>query len=118
MNALKCKNGDMHDFTIDERCACGVSVERYRQALKTKTKIMDALGALMDVCNGNDADYVSWCMLQSLAHTHPTLQQMFFKSLRAAIMEMPNNLHSDARNEATMEWCRKVAEIDAYFPLI
>lgn len=49
---------------------------------------------------------------------HRTLIQSFFRMVRKVIKGYAKHEHSDARNEGSLEWAKKVAKIDGFMPLI
>lgn len=49
--------------------------------------------------------------------THRTLQQSTLQ-LIALFIEEVSESETDLRNEASIEWCKKVTAIDHYFPFI
>ncbi len=49
---------------------------------------------------------------------HRTLIQSFFRMINQIIEGYSQHTLSDARNENSLEWAKKVAKIDGYFPLI
>lgn len=59
---------------------------------------------------------------ESIRYMHPTLQQTFFRAVKASILFMADrkNLYIDGRNEASHEMCRDLAGfvMDVYLPYI
>lgn len=49
---------------------------------------------------------------------HRTLIQSFFRMIADVIDEYGNHKQSDERNKGSLEWAKKVSEIDYYMPLI
>jgi len=56
-------------------------------------------------------------MAEKFGRTHRTLQQGIIRLLAAFISHVAEH-DFDLRNEAAIKWCKKVKEIDRYFPLI
>ena len=68
---------------------------------------------------------VTKAFVESITHSHRTLQQVTMGTMMALIMawaEMDENGCSDMRNEATVRFCSKIKELalfeNAYFPFI
>lgn len=57
-------------------------------------------------------------MLNALLDEHRTLQQSFFRVLHNVLEQYADTKYYDLRNEASVEYAKKVRELDHYFPLI
>ena len=56
-------------------------------------------------------------MLDALLGSHRTLQQSFFRVF-AKTMDHYSHAHYDLRNEASVEFAKKVKELDHHFPFV
>jgi len=56
-------------------------------------------------------------MLEALLGSHRTLQQSFFRVF-AKTMKQYSEANYDLRNEASVEFAKKVNELDHYFPFV
>ena len=56
-------------------------------------------------------------MLEALNGSHRTLQQSFFRVF-AKMAEQYADTRSDLRNEASVDFAKKVKELDHHFPLV
>ena len=50
--------------------------------------------------------------------THRTLQQSFVRVMVSVLLEIGENEHFDARNEAAVKFCKQLKELNTAFPLI
>lgn len=119
MRNLKCKDGKQHEFDVQvnvcERCGC--TIWAYLESKKKKQTLQRAFRTIMDNVNGGDAKSVSEALIEEMHRTHRTLQQAFFRMLQRFI-EGYSKMKSDARNEASVEWFRKVSQYQEHLPLI
>jgi hypothetical protein len=56
-------------------------------------------------------------MFEEMQHTHRTLQQSFIRALAGFIAKMAT-MDTDLRNQASVDWCKEVAKIECFLPLI
>lgn len=121
MYPLKCKEDSEHDFQTSEKgykCTkCGVDVNRYYEAKQEYDKLVALFKDAMDFTNGSSEEILATAMLEAANHTYRTLQQNFFRALILFIQKM-KDMSSDARNEASVEWCKQVSKIESYLPRI
>ena len=57
-------------------------------------------------------------MLNALLDEHRTLQQSFFRVLHNVMKQYAATKYYDLRNEASIEYAKRVSELDHHFPLI
>lgn len=121
MYPLKCKEDSEHVFETSEngyKCTkCGVGANRYYEARQEYEKMVALLKEVMDFTNGTSEDILATAMLDAANHTHRTLQQNFFRTLILFIQKM-KDMPTDARNEASVEWCKQASKIESYLPRI
>lgn len=65
-----------------------------------------------------DEDKIAELMVQTLQKEHRTIQQTFMKTNALMIKKYSEFPYSDMRNEGSVNWAKKVAEIDINMPLI
>jgi len=125
MNPLKCtKTGGSHLFDCTEekveeiRCQkCGASYLSFRQYEDAYNEIKNATTKVIDSTNVFSADFVAAAVYDAFRHNHNTLRQKFINSIQQFISIASNDC-TDERDEASIEWCQKVAKIPAQFPFI
>lgn len=125
MNPLKCnKTGGSHlfDYTKDDEIEitcrkCGASYLKFIQYEKAYNEIKNATTKVIDATNGLSADFVAAAVYDAFRHNHNTLRQKFINSIQQFISIASNDC-TDERDEASIEWCQKVAKIPAQFPFI
>lgn len=82
--------------------------------------IIRAVDTLCHVLNtmASDDERLAQAFVLALGMNHPTQQQSFWRVMRAVIARYANAPH-DLRNEASVVWCRRVAdEVKAYLPFV
>ena len=89
---------------------------KLEQEKKTRQIVKDFSDLANNLANDDNAIADTFC--DEFNRTHRTLQQGIAKLLYLFIAKASKTEYSDARNEATIEWFKKVAEIEQYFPLI
>jgi len=83
------------------------------------TEIESAMKVIADRLNFmGHGDVCIRSMLGSINKMHRTIQQNFFRAIARVIKEYSQQEYSDLRNKASKEWCKRVAEIEDYFPFI
>ena len=121
MHSVRCKDGNEHDWNFDgpqAQCSnCGIDQGTYEKLVERSAKIENAVKTLVDELNGGDPKFVAEVMYNEMRVTHRTLQQRFIGAL-AVFIENMKQMGTDLRNEASIEWCKKVSEIDRCFPFI
>ncbi len=63
-------------------------------------------------------DGLAEVFIEQICIEHRTLLQSFFRMIHSVIEGYAQHTNSDARNEGSLEWAKKVAIIDGYFPHI
>jgi hypothetical protein len=123
MYPFTCTDGKDHKFevTLQDKSyacsACGITGEEYtKHDLKRKDLKLKTL-ALADSLNSGKPEVLAEAMFDAMRYTHRTIQQDFFRSLVLFIGKM-KDMPTDLRNEACVEWCKKVSEIKTSFPRI
>jgi glycine/serine hydroxymethyltransferase len=83
---------------------------------KALEEIIERLSAIVNNLSF-DYDEASKTMASQFACVHRTLQQSTIKLIAEFIRKVSVSNH-DLRNEAAIEWAKKVASIDSRFPFI
>lgn len=65
--------------------------------------------------NGDDGVILG--MLDGMTHSHRTLQQCFFKMFNVMLTEYAEQ-NCDARNEASVDFAKRVTALEHHFPYI
>lgn len=126
MYPFKCKGSETHNFvkdlnhspTTEYYCSiCGVSQkEFYNIKEEMKEFSEDFENFLENLKHGKEKLYASF-MYKIISKMHRTNQQDFFRILHLFIKNMAGS-QTDLRNQDSIEWCKKISEIDANFPRI
>jgi hypothetical protein len=82
-----------------------------------KNDKMEHIKDLFRHMNSHNRDYAEE-MIKYIKTEHRTLQQNFFRMVSTVINAVAKTEYHDERNEASINWCKKVSEIDAFFPYI
>lgn len=128
MYPVTCKDGREHSFVLGDgpdnesnegyHCSdCGTDEHTYLTAKKDQERIAKATREFGNIVNGISGGFVAEAMFEEMQRTHRTLQQNFIRSLAGFITRM-TKMDTDLRNEASVAWCKKVAEIECLLPLI
>lgn len=81
-------------------------------------RVCDAITEAIEETNGmTDDGAVAKGIFNALIGQHRTLQQAFIKEFADA-MKLYVNAHYDARNEASIEFAKKIADMNHPFPFI
>jgi hypothetical protein len=124
MYPMTCHDGSEHNFSYTEKdekafkCSvCGISYGNYcREKIRREelsTKVMEVVSS----ANSFHEEDVAQTMFLALSKSHRTIQQSFFRAFSILVNKM-KDMPVDARNEAAVEWCKKVSEIETNFPRI
>ena len=73
--------------------------------------------AVEDIVNGAESD-LSRALRERLPRMYRTLQQSSFRVVQEIIRDYAKTEYFDPRNEAAVEWCRAVSELEGGLPLI
>jgi hypothetical protein len=94
-------------------------IEIHIQAKNRQKAVAAAMATIIDATNvmGSEKD-VAAGILEGLLSSHKTLQQSFMRAFIEAMKEYADTPFRDARNEASVEFARKVKELDVHFPFI
>ena len=84
-------------------------IERSRQARKTQDNIQTAIDLIFTELNHGSVDVVADLMLKNITKQHRTLQQCFWKEIFGVIKGYGELEYLDARNEAAVKACQKLA---------
>lgn len=115
---LNCKNNRPHKFDDhNAQCInCNLSLKEYRQREQKIKDIKEAFQTLL-----NAASYDTNLLAEVMKHTtlkeHRTIQQRFLQSL-ANYIDLLTDFDTDLRNEAGINWCKSVSQIEHRFPFI
>lgn len=96
------------------------AVKATEETYEKATKVVDAVRSLTHLMNSYNSQDELWAEVinQALAHEHRSLQQSFWRLFREVIRRY-SITHHDLRNEAAVQWCKRVTdEVDAYLPLV
>ena len=89
-----------------------------QQQQKVK-EVREAMEVLVNATNTMGSDkLVSQGIVEGLENCHRTLQQSFMRCFVAAMKEYGDTRFFDARNEASVDFAKKIGEMDEYFPFI
>jgi hypothetical protein len=83
-------------------------------------KIAEAVESLCSLLNTytQETEMKATVFVRCLCGQHRSLQQAFWRLMREVIARYANE-HHDLRNEASVQWCKRVAaEVDAYLPFV
>lgn len=83
---------------------------------ETTAQLESVIETLAHITNNMSCDYGKNAKILSnkFQRTHRTLQQDIIRLL-ARFIKCNAELPTDLRNQDTIEWCKKVSEIDHYF---
>jgi hypothetical protein len=79
-------------------------------------EIIEKLSQISNNMSFNNEDFAKE-LANNFRKEHRTLQQGIIKVLAVFIAEV-STFSTDLRNEAAVQWCKKVSEIEAIFPFI
>jgi hypothetical protein len=87
--------------------------------IEIDTQVEEAINTIADRLNymGNDKACLE-AIMYSVHKMHRTIQQNFFRILSQVINEYSKLEYFDDRNKSSVEWCKKVADIQQYFPFV
>jgi hypothetical protein len=91
---------------------------------KTLAHFTKVFQQMVDCCNGGDQWNIVKAFCNVMVVTHRTLQQQMIGMLVRCIVDYSKEYdkvwhgNTDARNQAAIEFCRKLAEQSIYFPYI
>lgn len=125
MHPFHCLDGKDHNFDFKgespERqyvCLnCGVTYDEFNKAQLKIKKLTDMIKEMSGTNNGGNPKFLATALLNAMNEEHRTLQQSFINSI-ALFIKMMSEMPIDLRNQAAVEWCKKVSEIEAIFPRI
>lgn len=122
MYPLTCHDDSQHDFHTGEDnkylCSkCNIEYDRYREALTARIVLVNKIKEIIENTNAHPEADLAEAMFNAMRETHRTLQQNFIRSLVLFFQKM-KDMPTDLRNEASVEWCKKVSEIEALLPKI
>lgn len=94
-------------------------LQQHIRSVERKNEAKDAMVKLIDTTNvmGGEKD-VAAGLLEALLSSHRTLQQSFFRAFADAMEHYAETPFVDLRNEASVEFAKKVKELDHYFPFV
>lgn len=107
-----------HDGCVEHAIKVYKESQEYKSNEEKGKEIIKTLSKMMNGCGNKDK--VAEAMARQFRCEHNTLEQLMiglFQKMIVAIAE-DEHLPVDARNEASIAWCKKVAEIEARFPFI
>lgn len=82
----------------------------------TKEDCRKVFAEVMEALNTFSDEQVANAFYEELVNSHRTLQQNFWRSVAHMIKEYAKNEYYDLRNEDSVNWCKKMAEVeDQYF---
>lgn len=89
------------------------------KANKTKKALEEIIEALETLTNNMSFDYekASKILSERFGRVHRTSQQDTIRLLAMMITNIAEHT-TDLRNEAAIKWCKKVSEIDVFFPRV
>jgi len=76
------------------------------------------------ICNGASSrltqEEIAEVIANQMLLEHNTIEQLMIGVIQKTICKLSEteSWRVDARNEASIEWCKKVSQIDAHFPFI
>lgn len=83
-----------------------------QEEMKTLIKeLMDHSNIMSPECNISDV------LFDIVSGTHRTIQQSFVKELHDFLIKY-SELNHDARNEKSIDFAKKVKDLDLYFPFV
>lgn len=89
-----------------------------RRVQKVK-EVADAMRVIVDATNTMGSEQlVTEGIVEGLTSCHRTLQQSFMRCFVDAMKEYGDTRFFDARNEASVEFAKKIGEMEEYFPFI
>ena len=118
-----CKDQGEHSFERDveigaDICThCGMNMDEYEKEIEKMKRFVETFRALLDHIKSDNAERYASLMSENTSKMHRTNQQDFFRTLHLFIKKMVDT-PTDMRNQESIIWCKKVAEIDANFPHI
>lgn len=124
MYPLTCPNGKDHSFEPKPEdsnqyvCTdCGIDYPAYETQKKKIEELKGNFKSIVDYTNGGDPQLFSEALYEVMRETHRTLQQNYIRSMIAFFTKM-QQMPTDPRNEACVEWCKDVSKLDRYLPTI
>jgi hypothetical protein len=96
---------------------CRLHYDVYQETVDEYEAAKTAIKSIVGILNHSNKDFIAYAIYDEMRRTHRTLQQSFMGMLAAFIGRM-KEMETDARNEAAIQWCKKVAEIDRNFPTV
>jgi hypothetical protein len=87
-----------------------------KKEMEAAKEIIEKLSHISNNMAFNNEDFAKE-LANNFQKEHRTLQQGIIKVLAVFIAEV-STFNTDLRNEATVQWCKKVSEIEAIFPFI
>jgi|WetSurMetagenome_2_1015567.scaffolds.fasta_scaffold1011061_1 hypothetical protein len=124
MYPFTCPNEQDHTFALklgsqtEYVCSyCGVEYSAYELQVKKLDDLKDSMRKIVNYTNGGDVHLFAEALYGVMRETHRTLQQNFIRGVITFINQM-QKMPTDPRNEACVEWCKEVSNINAYLPVI
>jgi len=121
------KDDDEHckvdDYDCHEHCVTN-AIEKVRKLndMNNEEKVAKMIEDLSRIVNGGGyhKERLAKAMAKQFLREHNTLQQLMLGTIQKFIVEITEleYLPVDARNEASIKWCKEVAKLDARFPFI
>lgn len=81
-------------------------------------RVQEAMKVIVDAVNRMPNFVVAHGMYNGLINGHRTLQAGVIRAFQKMAEEYGNTEYKDLRNEAAVEFCKKIAKIDHYIPYI
>jgi len=96
---------------------CSITYERYLEAKQDQEKVKQSIETIINYINGGDHKELAAMMFETMRHTHRTLQQKFLHAMYIFLQKM-KDMPTDGRNQDSVAWCKKISEIEGFFPFI
>lgn len=89
-----------------------------RQQQKVK-EVREAMATIVEATNTMGSDkLVTQGIVEGLENCHRTLQQSFMRCFVDAMKEYGDTRFRDPRNDASVEFAKKIGEMEEHFPFI
>ena len=119
-----CQDGKVHSFGSKKESPevyacqhCGITYDQFNEAQERIKKLTDMIKELSSTNNGGNPEFLATAFYNAMTQEHRILQQSFISSI-ALFIKIMSRMPTDFRNQAAVEWCKKVSEIEAVFPRI
>ena len=94
-------------------------LERHIRETKKVTEVREAMETIVNATNTMGSDkLVSQGIVEGIENCHRTLQQSFMRCFVAAMKEYGDTRFFDPRNEASVDFAKKIGEMEEHFPFI